>query len=229
MAHADDYGIRSVSVSGYNPRTGQGVRFQDIDYSRYDLIITNPPFSIFREFIDILVKNEKQFLIIGPQNAITYKECFDYIKTNRIWLGYNQHMTGFIMEDGTVLKKNDSLPRCCCWYTNLEVTYRNDLLILTEEYTPERFQRYYNFDAIEVPTTRGIPDGYYGIMGVPITFLQKYNPTQFELIGIDQFIPMDKSVKVPHNSNKPWLEKGGKPERIPYRRLFIRRRHPGEP
>ena len=94
VAHAEDYGLRSVSVSGYNPRTGQGIPFQSIDYSQYDLIITNPPFSLFREFIDVMMKKGKEFLVIGPQNAITYKECFEYIQTNRMWIGYHQHLSG---------------------------------------------------------------------------------------------------------------------------------------
>ena len=229
VAHAEDYGLRSVSVSGYNPRTGQGIPFQSIDYSQYDLIITNPPFSLFREFIDVMMKKGKEFLVIGPQNAITYKECFEYIQTNRMWIGYHQHLTGFILEDGTVLQKNDSLPRCCCWYTNLDVSHRHDRLILTEEYSPGQFPKYYNYDAIEVGSTASIPCDYPGIMGVPITFLQKYNPEQFELIGIDQLVEMNKGVKVPHNPNKPWIEKDGKPDRIPYRRIFIRNRHPEKP
>lgn len=229
VAHAKDYGLLSVSVSGYNPRTGQGIPFQSIDYSQYDLIITNPPFSLFREFIDVMMKAGKEFLVIGPQNAITYKECFEYIRTNRMWIGHHQHLTGFILEDGTVLQKNDSLPRCCCWYTNLDVSYRHDKLILTEEYSPEQFPKYYNYDAIEVSSTASIPCDYPGIMGVPITFLQKYNPEQFEIIGIDQFVEMNKEVEVPHNANKPWIEKDGKPYRIPYRRIFIRNRHPEKP
>ena len=229
VAHAEDYGLRSVSVSGYNPRTGQGIPFQSIDYSQYDLIITNPPFSLFREFIDVMMKKGKEFLVIGPQNAITYKECFEYIQTNRMWIGYHQHLTGFILEDGTVLQKNDSLPRCCCWYTNLDVSHRHDRLILTEEYSPGQFPKYYNYDAIEVGSTASIPCDYPGIMGVPITFLQKYNPEQFEIIGIDQLVEMNKGVKVPHNPNKPWIEKDGKPDRIPYRRIFIRNRHPEKP
>ena len=176
-----------------------------------------------------MMKKGKEFLVIGPQNAITYKECFEYIQTNRMWIGYHQHLTGFILEDGTVLQKNDSLPRCCCWYTNLDVSHRHDRLILTEEYSPGQFPKYYNYDAIEVGSTASIPCDYPGIMGVPITFLQKYNPEQFEIIGIDQLVEMNKGVKVPHNPNKPWIEKDGKPDRIPYRRIFIRNRHPEKP
>jgi hypothetical protein len=89
VAHAEDYGIKSISVSGFNPATNEGIRFQDIDYSQYDLVITNPPFSQFREFISILFKNKIEFLVIGPQNAISYKDIFPFIKNNLMWLGYH--------------------------------------------------------------------------------------------------------------------------------------------
>ncbi|GHT11858.1 hypothetical protein FACS1894170_05950 [Planctomycetales bacterium] len=87
VAHADDFGIKSVSASGYDPATNEGIQFQDIDYSRYDVVITNPPFSLFREFVDLLMKNKKEFIVIGPQTAISYKEIFPYIKNNQLWLG----------------------------------------------------------------------------------------------------------------------------------------------
>ena len=185
VSHAEDYGIASVSVSGYNPATGEGVRFQDIDYSKYDLVITNPPFSQFREFIDVLIGNGKQFLVIGPQNAITYKNVFQYIKENRMWLGCHYHLSGFMMPDGTIIPKNDNLPRSCCWFTNLDVSYRCDRMILTEEYSPEKYPQYDDYEAIEVSKTKLIPYDYAGVMGVPITFLQKYNPQQFEILGLD--------------------------------------------
>jgi hypothetical protein len=183
VAHAEDYGIASIAVSGYNPATGNGVRFQDIDYSKYDLVITNPPFSQFREFIATLFENDMQFLVIGPQNAITYKDCFERIRNNEMWLGYHYHLQGFKRPDGTVIPKNDNLPRCCCWFTNLDVSYRHDKMILTAEYDPDRNPTYVNYDAIEVPKTVAIPCDYSGKMGVPITFLQKYNPEQFEIVG----------------------------------------------
>ena len=220
IAHAEAYGIKSISVSGYNPATGEGIRFQDIDYSKYDIVVTNPPFSLFREFIDVMFANGIKFLVIGPQNAITYKENFEYIKDNKLWLGYHHHLTGFILPDGTVLKKNDALPRCCCWFTNLDVKYRHDRLILTENYTPERFPRYYNYCGIDVNETKSIPYDYAGYMGVPITFLQKYNPDQFEIIG--KGVQVEKTVRFKGDKATLWIEKDGKPFKAPFERIIIK-------
>jgi hypothetical protein len=124
-----------------------------------------------------------EFLVIGPQNAITYKDVFQHFMNNEMWIGYHYHLTGFVLPDGTVLPKNDNLPRSCCWYTNLDVSYRHDKMILTEKYDSEVNPTYVNYDAIEVSKTVAIPYDYEGEMGVPITFLQKYNPDQFEIIG----------------------------------------------
>lgn len=223
VAHAEDYGISSVAVSGYDPATGDGVRFQDIDYSKYDIVITNPPFSQFREFIATLFRNRMQFLVIGPQNAITYKDCFDRIQNNEMWLGHHYHLKGFNRPDGTFIPKNDNLPRCCCWYTDLDVSYRHDKMILTEEYDPVRNPTYANYDAIEVPKTVAIPYDYPGQMGVPITFLQKYNPDQFEIIGSSRSLgrPMSEIAEKGTYSQggvRFYLAEGdGK-----YRRLFDR-------
>ena len=185
VAHAEAYNIKSISVSGYNPATGKGVKFQDIDYSNYDLVITNPPFSQFREFIDTMFKGNMEFLVIGPLTAITYKEVFSHIQINEMWLGYAKQLSGFKLADGTeLLAKNPegSVARACKWYTNLEVQNRHDKIILTEAYNSEKYQKYDNFDAIEVSKVSEIPFDYDGAMGVPITFLQKYNPDQFEII-----------------------------------------------
>jgi hypothetical protein len=210
VAHAEDYGVKSVSVSGYDPATRKGIRFQDIDYSRYDVVITNPPFSLFREFIDILMKTKKEFIVIGPQTAISYKEIFPYIKDNQLWLGYHYHLTGFICSDGTILQKNDALPRCCCWFTNLDVSYRHENMILSEEYDAEKYPKYANYDGIDVNKSNRIPYGYEGNMGVPITFLQKYNPDQFEIIGFRK-----------GNDGKDLMLENGKPLFV---RLLIRKK-----
>lgn len=183
VSHAEDYKIKSISVSGYDPNTEKGIRFQDIDYSKYDIVITNPPFSQFRDFIDLMFKNNMKFLVIGPQDSPLYKDCFEYFLNNKIWLGYHFHMTGFILLDGTMLPKNDNRVRSCCWFTNLDVKYRHDELILTEQYSDE-YIHYDNFDGIDVNETKNIPFDYNGYMGVPVTFLQKYNPEQFEIIGL---------------------------------------------
>jgi len=187
VSHADDYGIKSISVSGFNPATNEGIRFQDIDYRHYDLVITNPPFSQFREFILTLFKNQIEFLVIGPQNAISYKDVFPFIKSNQMWLGYHYHLTGLIRPDGTVLPKNDNLPRSCCWFTNLDVSYRRDRMILTEEYNPDenlKYKEYGGLIPIYVKETLKIPNNYDKEMAVPITFLQKYNPNQFEILAL---------------------------------------------
>lgn len=186
VAHAETYGIKSISVSGYNPATDEGVRFQDIDYSNYDVVITNPPFSQFREFIDTMFAANIKFLIVGPTNALTYLETFKHIQNNEMWIGYAKQFKGFVLADGTtVLSKNPegSVPRACKWYTNLEVSYRHDKLILTEKYDEEVYPKYCNYDAIHIVSSNKIPYDYDGYMSVPITFLQKYNPEQFEIIG----------------------------------------------
>ncbi len=227
VSHGEDLGIKSVSVSGYNPKTLQGIRFQDIDYSNYDLVITNPPFSQFREFIETMFKFKVKFLIIGPTNSLSYKNVFTHFQKNEMWLGYHHHMTGFIRPDGTVLPKNHSIPRWCCWVTNLDVNYRHDKLILTEEYSETKYPKYCNYDGIDVKSVEEIPYDFYGNMGVPITFLQKYNPEQFEILGtsrtLGEFIPSD----VP-NSLKGGMRFYLKDEEGNYKRLFekmvIRRR-----
>lgn len=220
VAHAEAYGIKSISVSGYNPATDEGVRFQDIDYSNYDIVITNPPFSQFREFIDTMFRNKMKFLIIGPANAAAYPETFQHIQDNELWLGYHHHMTGFILPTGEILPKNDALVRYCCWYSNLDVKYRHDKLILTEKYDPQRNPTYYNFDAIDVSKTNEIPYDYDGYMGVPITFLQKYNPEQFEIIGLS--IRVKKKFRFNGDKADLWYEKDGKPWKCPFRRIIIR-------
>ena len=183
VSHAEDYEIKSISVSGYDPINQKGIRFQDIDYSKYDVVITNPPFSQFREFVDTMFKNNMAFIVIGPQNAITYKEVFKYIFENKMWIGYHFHLTGFDLPDGTHIPKNDNRVRTCCWFTNMEVSLRHDEMILTEKYDESINVKYINYDAIHVKETNSIPYDYEGEMGVPITFLQKYNPEQFEIIG----------------------------------------------
>ena len=162
VAHAEAYGIRSISVSGYNPQTGDGVKFQDIDYSNYDLVITNPPFALFREFMDVMMKSEKEFLVIGPTTALTYKNIAGYMHDNRLWLGYAKQMKGFRRPDGSLLLSKDkdgSVPRACKWYTNLDVKYRHDWVTLTKSYyeNPEVYPTYLNFDAIHVSSVKDIP------------------------------------------------------------------------
>ena len=146
-----------------------------------DIVCTNPPFSLFREFIDVLITNNKQFLIIGNQNAFTYKEVFKLIKANKIWTGYNM-VKKFIQPDGS-LKAFGNV----CWFTNMSTTKRVEKLVLVKSYNPIDYPKYDSYDAIEVSRVTNIPKDYDGVMGVPITFIDKYNPEQFEILGDSRY------------------------------------------
>lgn len=145
-----------------------------------DIVVTNPPFSLFREYVAQLIEYEKKFLIVGNINSISYKECFDLIKENRMWLGYNT-LRHFKQPDGNMYETARSF-----WYTNLDIQKRHLDLILYKTYvgSESEYPTYYNYDAIEVSKTKDIPSDYQGVMGVPITFLDKYNPSQFEIVGL---------------------------------------------
>ena len=160
-----------------------------------DIVVTNPPFSLFREYIELLITYEKKFLIVGNTNAITYKEIFPLIKENKLWLGYgfsNGNAFFKIPEDkkhnysDSVFNKETGLVkfRNCSWFTNLEHKKRHEKLILYKKYNghEEEYPKYDNYDAINVDKTSEIPEDYTGVMGVPITFLDKYNPEQFEIV-----------------------------------------------
>ena len=142
-----------------------------------DIVCTNPPFSLFREFVDVIMTHNKQCLIIGNQNAFTYAEIFELIKMNRLWTGYNM-VKQFMEPDGN-LKSFGNI----CWFTNLFTNKRQEELILTKDYNPIDYPTYENYNAIEVGKVINIPKNYDGIMGVPITFIDKYNPNQFVIIG----------------------------------------------
>ena len=148
-----------------------------------DIVCTNPPFSLFREFVNQLITHEKQFLIIGNQNAFTYKEVFKLIKTNKVWTGYNM-VKKFHQPDGSTKEFGN-----VCWFTNMPTTKRVEELILTKKYAddPSLYPKYDNYDAIEVSRVVNIPNDYYGVMGVPITFIDKYNPNQFEILGDSRY------------------------------------------
>lgn len=155
-----------------------------------DIVVTNPPFSLFREYVSQLIEYEKKFIIIGSQNAISYKEIFNLIQDNKIWLGYNS-VKKFTMpenyEHDSVKIENGvkyAVFGNVCWFTNLDIAKRHEDLILYKNYTPEYYPKYDNYNAIEVSKVTEIPIDYEGAMGVPITFLDKYNPKQFEILGI---------------------------------------------
>ncbi len=143
-----------------------------------DIVCTNPPFSLFRDYIAQLMEYDKKFLIIGPMNAITYKEVFPFIKGNKMWGGYVSPKE-FVNSQGGVEKMGNIQ-----WWTNLDVAKRHEELVLYEKYRPEKYPKYVNYDAISVDKTTEIPSDYFGAMGVPISFLDKYNPDQFEIVGI---------------------------------------------
>ena len=157
-----------------------------------DIVVTNPPFSLFREYVAQLVEYDKKFVIIGHQNAITYKEIFKLIKENKIWLGFGftggaGHFINTQYENyATATDKKEGMIRVSGvhWFTNLDINKRHEDLILYKNYTPEEYPKYENFDAINVDVTKDIPVDYTGAMGVPITFIDKYNPDQFEIIGL---------------------------------------------
>lgn len=158
-----------------------------------DIVVTNPPFSLFREYVAQLMKYEKKFVIVGHQNAITYKELFSLIKENRIWLGYGfkggaGHFISKYEDTATASNHKEGMIRVSGvnWFTNLEIFKRHEDLILYKTYNEEDYPKYDNYDAINVDKTADIPMDYDGVMGVPITFLDKYNPEQFEVLGITQ-------------------------------------------
>ena len=141
-----------------------------------DIVVTNPPFSLFRQFVTLLLTLNKKFLIIGNMNGITYSEVFPSIKSNKMWLG-TQYVKQFITDNGEVKKFGNIL-----WYTNLTHNKRNTPLDLYKHYSEDEYPHYDNYNAINVNKTCDIPMDFNGIMGVPITFLEKYCPTQFEIV-----------------------------------------------
>lgn len=143
-----------------------------------DIVVTNPPFSLFREYVAQLMEYNKKFLIIGNKNAITYKEIFPYIMENKLWLGMTSP-NEFRTASGEITKQVAGL---CRWFTNLSNKKRTEPMELWKEYNPEVYPKYDNYDAINVDKTYMIPKDYDGVMGVPISFLDKYCPTQFRIV-----------------------------------------------
>lgn len=158
-----------------------------------DLVITNPPFSLFREYIAQLIKYNKKFLVIGNINAAAYKEIFPLFKNNQVWFG-NTSPKIFLTSDRTEKKIGNIL-----WYTNLENEKKRCRIPLKEKYygNEGKYPKYDNYDAIEVSKVVNIPYDYYGLMGVPVTFLSKYCPEQFELIGHDHDLTGDGGTGIP--------------------------------
>ena len=156
-----------------------------------DIVVTNPPFSLFREYVAQLMKYEKKFVIIGNQNAITNKDFFPLIRDNKVWLGYGfkggaAHFISKYEDTATAGDHREGMIRVSGvnWFTNLEIPKRHEDLILYKMYNEEEYPKYDNYDAINVDKTADIPMDYDGFMGVPITFMDKYSPDQFEILGI---------------------------------------------
>lgn len=216
-----------------------------------DIVVTNPPFSLFREYVAQLIENNKKFIIIGHQNAISYREIFKLIKENKMWLGNGfkggaahfinkhyedyaaagDHIEGMIRVSGVV------------WFTNLDIAKRHEDLILYKQYTPEEYTKYENLDAINVNKTSDIPVDYKGLMGVPITFLDKYNPDQFEIIGLgisNSGLEIGvKPYKDEHKKYRKEIQKRGAVDgdlymmkngivEVPYARIIIRNKRLGD-
>lgn len=188
-----------------------------------DIVCTNPPFSLFREYVSQLMLYKKKFLIIGSQNAITYKETFELIKTNSIWLGLS-HPKQFSTPTNDTQKFGN-----ICWYTNLAHSKRLDELILWREYSKADYATYANYNAIEVGKVSDIPVDYTGQMGVPITFLEKYNPAQFEILGSSLTLgrPMSEIAKkgsYAQGGPRFYIDSGHGTYRRLYDRIVIKRR-----
>ena len=175
-----------------------------------DIIVTNPPFSLFREFVVTAMEHGKQILILGSQNAITYKEIFQFIKENRLWLGYDNGGTKWFrvpddyeIQTASRIKTVDGIKYFSMgsifWYTNLDVAKRHEFTTLYKRYSPEEYPHYCNYDAIEVSRYADMPHDYDGLMGVPITFVDKYNPEQFEIIGLSSTLVEWMPKDIPKN------------------------------
>lgn len=224
-----------------------------------DIVVTNPPFSLFREYVSLLMAHKKKFVIIGSQNAIAYKEIFPLIKNNQLWLGWKAGDMAFKVphyypprdtrywedKEGQKWRSLGNI----CWFTNLDIAKRHEKLELYKKYNSEDYPKYFNYDGIDVDKVDSIPEDYDGVMGVPITFLDKFNPEQFEIIGMGSDVPKtlehvaykkenkivyekdgeiywqtEYSVQERKLGNSLRIEKKGLPDKAPFNRILIRRR-----
>ena len=197
-----------------------------------DIVVTNPPFSLFREYVAQLIQYGKKFLIIGNMNASHYKEIFPLIKENRIWLGYgfNRNCAHFMTsyeDNATDDDHREGMIRVpsVTWFTNMEIPKRNEEIILYKNYTPEEYPTYMNYDAIDVNETSAIPCDWFGMMGVPDTFLYKHNPGQFEIVGLGcGDLAKQIGVGKNHRGRTDVAFKVNGEYKCPYSRIIIRRR-----
>lgn len=221
-----------------------------------DIVVTNPPFSLFREYVAQLMEHEKKFIIIGNMNAVTYKEIFPLIKGNRIWLGHTSPTVfrtaealseagnnTFLADDGKLYAKFGNTR----WFTNVDTACRHhDLYALLRDnrYDAGKYLVYDNYPAINVDKVADIPLDYQGVMGVPITFLDKYNPDQFEIVGSDRAPSLactlgrkftddyyawgKKGHFAPGHHGLALYREDGEPV-VPFSRILIRNKHPEQP
>ena len=206
-----------------------------------DIVVTNPPFSLFREYVAQLIEFEKKFLIIGNMNALHYKEVFPLIKNNKVWTGFKsfgggmnmiQPPTGFdpsktksykINERGQIIKNIMGV----IWFTNLDHNKRHEEMDLVCHYSKENYHHYDNFDAIDVSNVMDIPIDYGGVMGVPDTFLEKYNPDQFEIIGLGSGnLAKEAGVGKNYRGRTDLAYTINGKSKCPYSRILIRNKHP---
>ena len=210
-----------------------------------DIVVTNPPFSLFREYIAQLMEYDKKFLVIGNKNALTYREIFPLLRDNKMWTGYRGFSGGMWFYSDCVGKtekviddkKVVNVPSI--WFTNLDHKKRHEELELYKKYNPEEYPKYENYNAINVDKTADIPEDYDGEMGVPITFLDKYNPDQFEIIGLgisNSGIEIGvQPYKPEHKKYRKEIQKRGAVDgdlymmidnvvTVPYARIIIRKR-----
>ena len=233
----DGNGIPEIEEIGIQPLKGDGdFRSQEsIDLlQQADIVVTNPPFSLFREYIAQLIRFEKKFIILGNINAVSYKEVFPLFRANQVWYGpsissgdrefgvpasyplaaagsrVDEHGNKFVRVKGVR------------WFTNLDTPKRHEELVLYKTYSPSEYPTYDNYDAIEVSKTKEIPMDYLGVMGVPITFLDKYNPDQFEILGMAASSYDEFMMGIPFKGKKD-----GRPivagENV-YARIFIKKK-----
>lgn len=206
-----------------------------------DIVVTNPPFSLFREYVSVLMEHKKNFVIIGPQNSLHYKEIFPLIKDNSMWLGYgfSNGDAYFTIPESNVLEYAAGVYdpttgkvhfRNCVWLTNLDIQKRHEEMILVKRYAAESYISYDNFEGIDVSSLTDIPSDYSGVMGVPDTFLSQYNPDQFEIIGIGSGT-LAKEIGVQRNyrgrTDIAYTVNGE--HKCPYSRILIRNKHPEAP
>ena len=212
-----------------------------------DIVVTNPPFSLFREFVSLIVEHQKNFIIIGNQNAISYEETFSLMKNNKMWIGASIHSgdRAFFVPDDYPLDaagcgideetgRKYIRVKGVRWFTNLDIKQRHEEMILVRRYVPDEYPTYVNYNAIEVAKTSDIPCDYSGEMGVPITFMDKYNPDQFEIVGISRELVRTLSDDVRKNGAYPqigrfYLDTGEAKYKKVYERLVIRNKHPEVP